>query len=98
MSVLQIIKIIFIASVTLAIVLSVPAIVIRWQPADSPKAASTPREREAAIVLGAGVHGLRLSNVLRTRMTAAISLYRDHKVKKILLTGDGTDFFYNETA
>jgi SanA protein len=62
----------------------------------SPK--STKAERDTAIVLGAGVHGLRLSQMLQSRMMVAIDLYQSNKVKNILVTGDGTDFFYNETA
>lgn len=98
MSILQIIKIIFITFVTLALVVGTPSLVVSSQHASKSQGSSNLREREAAVVLGAGVHGLRLSDALLTRMTAAITLYRDHKVKKILLTGDGTDFFYSETA
>ena len=44
-----------------------------------------------AVVLGAKVHeGGRLSDMLRDRMNAAISLYREGKVGKILLSGDGS--------
>ena len=43
-----------------------------------------------AVVLGAKVHeGGRLSDMLRDRMDTAISLYREGKVKSILLSGDG---------
>jgi SanA protein len=50
-----------------------------------------------AIVLGAGVRGERLSGALQERMNKAIELYREKVVEKILLTGDGTDQWYNET-
>ena len=43
-----------------------------------------------AVVLGAKVHeGGRLSDMLRDRMDTAIALYREGKVKSILLSGDG---------
>lgn len=53
--------------------------------------------RDFAIVLGAGVHGERLSGVLRGRMLKAIDLYKKDLVQKILVSGDGTDSYYNET-
>src|SRR5262245_31836594 len=54
--------------------------------------------RSAAIVLGAGVRGRQqLSPALEARMRKAIELYRKGVAKKILLTGDGTEFYYNET-
>lgn len=52
--------------------------------------------RSFAIVLGAGVHGDTLSDALRARMMRAIDLYRAKQVGKILISGDGTDRFYNE--
>ncbi|MBE6665828.1 MAG: SanA protein [Ruminococcaceae bacterium] len=43
-----------------------------------------------AVVLGAKVHeGGRLSDMLRDRMDTAIALYREGKVKSVLLSGDG---------
>jgi SanA protein len=53
--------------------------------------------REFAIVLGAGVHGYELSGALRARMELALDLYRKQLVRSILLSGDGTDTWYNET-
>jgi vancomycin permeability regulator SanA len=50
-----------------------------------------------AIVLGAGVRGETLSGALQERMNKAIELYQEKVVDKILLTGDGTDQWYNET-
>jgi vancomycin permeability regulator SanA len=44
-----------------------------------------------AIVLGAKVHeGGRLSDMLHDRMDAAIALYQEGKVQKLLLSGDGS--------
>jgi vancomycin permeability regulator SanA len=44
-----------------------------------------------ALVLGAKVHkGGRLSDMLHDRMDAAIALYREGKVQKLLLSGDGS--------
>lgn len=54
--------------------------------------------KEFAIVLGASVRGNDLSEALRARMKVAIELYKNNLVKRILLSGDGTDDYYNETA
>lgn len=53
--------------------------------------------KEFAIVLGASVRGNELSEALRGRMNVAIELYKRGIVKNILLSGDGTDEYYNET-
>ena len=46
---------------------------------------------DVAVVFGAKVHdGGTLSHMLRDRMDTAISLYRDGKVKTLLLSGDGS--------
>jgi len=54
--------------------------------------------REFVVVLGAGVHGVELSGALRARMNLALELYRKQLARNILLSGDGTDPFYNETV
>ncbi|WGL60221.1 ElyC/SanA/YdcF family protein [Pigmentibacter sp. JX0631] len=54
--------------------------------------------KEFAIVLGASVHGDSLSGLLKARMEKAIELYDKKLVKTILMSGDGTDSYYNETA
>jgi vancomycin permeability regulator SanA len=54
--------------------------------------------RDFVIVLGAGVHGVELSGALRSRMALALELYRKQLVRNILLSGDGTDPWYNETV
>lgn len=57
----------------------------------------SPKETwEYAIVLGAGVRGKRLSDALKGRMTKAVDLYTKKRVRRILISGDGTDRFYNE--
>ena len=44
-----------------------------------------------AVVLGAKVHeGGRLSDMLRDRMDTAIALYKEGKVSRLLLSGDGS--------
>jgi SanA protein len=50
-----------------------------------------------AVVLGAGVHGLELSGALKARMEIAVTLLRENLADSILLSGDGTDAYYNET-
>lgn len=55
-------------------------------------------QRPYVIVLGASVFGEKLSGALRDRMTKAIELHKAGLVRKILLSGDGTGEWYNETA
>lgn len=53
--------------------------------------------QRVAIVLGAGVYpNGRLSNILRARMDAAIKLYEDGKVDKLLLSGSNPSASHNE--
>ncbi len=54
--------------------------------------------KEYAIVLGASVHGYALSEALRARMNIALKLYKSGLVRSVLLSGDGTDEYYSETA
>lgn len=56
------------------------------------------QKRDMAIVLGASVHGDELSEALRGRMEVAITLFREGYVRTILLSGDGTNEYYSETA
>ena len=49
------------------------------------------------VVLGAGVHGRELSGALKARMEIAIRLVKTGFVGAILLSGDGTETYYNET-
>jgi len=51
---------------------------------------------EVAIVLGASVEGDEPSPILAERANAAIKLYEDGKVSKILVTGDNATTNYNE--
>jgi SanA protein len=56
-------------------------------------------KRPVAIVFGAGYWSSgALSDVLRDRLDAAIELYRDGRVKKLLLSGDNRVEDYNEPA
>lgn len=57
---------------------------------------SSSPQKEFAIVLGASVHGTRLSHALQDRVNAAIFLYKKGLVKKILMSGDGIENNYNE--
>lgn len=54
-------------------------------------------KRDYVIVLGAGVRGQELSGALKSRMIGAVHLYQNKLVSKILVSGDGTDPYYNET-
>jgi SanA protein len=62
----------------------------------APDVASAP-EAQAAIVLGAGVHpDGTLSPMLADRMQVGVELYKAHKVKKLLLSGDHGRVNYDE--
>ena len=51
---------------------------------------------EVGIVLGAGVHGDTPSKYLEDRLDAAVNLYKNNKIQKLLLTGDNGRKNYNE--
>ena len=52
---------------------------------------------DVAMVLGASVTSKgALSGILKERADAAVALYRDHKVEKILVTGDNGTVSHNE--
>jgi vancomycin permeability regulator SanA len=51
-----------------------------------------------AIVFGAGLHNGKPSLILRDRLDGSIELYRQGKVKKILMSGDNRARNYNEPA
>lgn len=59
--------------------------------------AQVPRER-VALVFGAGVRGERLSRMLAERVNAAIALYQDDKVEKLLMSGDNSSPDYDEVT
>lgn len=58
----------------------------------------SPAKKDFIIALGASVHGESLSGALRARMNTTLKLYQDGLADKILMSGDGTDPYYNETA
>ncbi|MGC0420518.1 SanA/YdcF family protein [Embleya sp. AB8] len=53
--------------------------------------------RDVTMVLGAGVHGDRPSDLLARRLDIALDLYRGHKTRVILVSGDGGGNRYDET-
>ena len=53
-------------------------------------------ERTAILVLGSQTRGTRLSPVLQDRVEAGISLIRNKKGKKLLLSGDHGQRYYDE--
>jgi len=53
-------------------------------------------KREYAIVFGASVKNDMPSNILADRMRTAYELYKSDKIKKVLLSGYGTEKYYNE--
>lgn len=56
-------------------------------------------EAPIALVFGAGLtRGGAPSPVLRQRLDRAIALYREGRVQKLLVSGDNTDRYHDETA
>ncbi len=53
-------------------------------------------QHEYAIVFGASVKNDMPSNILADRMRTAYELYKSEKIKKVLLSGYGTEKYYNE--
>lgn len=51
---------------------------------------------ETAVILGCAVYGNRPSPMLKERLDAGILLYREKKVKKLLMSGDNVHEYYNE--
>lgn len=51
---------------------------------------------KVAIIFGAGVRNNKPSKYLKDRLDAGISLYKNHKVEKILLSGDNGRDEYDE--
>lgn len=62
-----------------------------YTPPDTP-------EHEVAIVFGAQVRNGRLSTVLRDRMDAAIDLYHNGSVNKLLVSGAAPSQWYDEPS
>lgn len=54
--------------------------------------------QSVALVLGASVHGQRLSMPLEDRMRAAVALYHARTVRKLLLSGDHGEASYDEVS
>ena len=82
----------FIALAALLVPITMRLVVSRFlyvSDADIPKT-------EVAIVLGASVEGQEPSPILADRANAAIKLFDDGKVSKILVTGDNASTNYNE--
>ncbi|MBE7412915.1 MAG: YdcF family protein [Leptospiraceae bacterium] len=67
-----------------------------YKKSDISKNYRTVREATVAIVPGAAVYGKTPSPVLRDRLESALLLYKNKKVKKILLSGDNGSHYYNE--
>ncbi len=55
------------------------------------------KEYEYAIVFGASVNNNMPSNILADRIKSAYELYKSNKIKKVLLSGHGSEKYYNET-
>lgn len=55
-------------------------------------------EETTLIVLGAGVLRKEPSGMLKCRMHKALEIFTQQPKLRVLLSGDGTDFHYNETS
>jgi SanA protein len=51
---------------------------------------------EVGIIFGAGINGNKPSKYLKDRLDAGISLYKSHKIEKILLSGDNGNDEHDE--
>ena len=69
---------------------------IAHAPSDIPRLA--PDEQRAAIVLGAGLKDNHPSPLLDDRIVAAASLYRQHRVNALIVSGDNSTRYYDEPS
>ncbi len=92
------IRTIFMLSIVSGVLLLIANIWIEVSGRSQILSAPPTTERPFVIVLGASVYREHLSGALLDRMTKAIELHEAGVVKKILLTGDGTGPWYNETT
>jgi SanA protein len=58
---------------------------------------SVKKSVDAVVVFGAGVRGRELSDALRLRMDTALKLFEKNIARRLILSGDGTSPYYNET-
>ncbi len=54
------------------------------------------QKTEVGIIFGAGINGNTPSKYLKDRLDAGISLYKSHKIEKILLSGDNGNDEHDE--
>ncbi len=54
------------------------------------------KKYDAALILGASVSNNEPSPMLKDRLDAGIELYKESKVDKLIMSGDGQEFYYNE--
>ncbi|NBW80157.1 YdcF family protein [bacterium] len=94
--VLLIVAILLVSVTNVVIIFKIPIFSPPPAPANSVLAES--ELSPTLIVLGAGVRKKELSGMLKCRMTKALELYSAHQADRVLLSGDGTDTHYNETA
>ena len=55
-------------------------------------------QRQVAVILGAQVSSGQPSEALQGRLDAGIELYKQHKVDKLLMSGDGSSDHYDEVT
>lgn len=89
-------------SLIVVLALSFPFLWQRWVDASYAPLIFNAEEapaRRVAIVLGARVYpDGRLSGMLRDRVDTAVELYKQGKVRKLLMTGDNSHVDYNEPS
>lgn len=61
------------------------------------RAAAEVPARQVAVVFGASVRGKQLSATLERRVEAAVELHRRGRVERILVSGDNSSPYYNES-
>ena len=79
-------------------VLVAAAFFVEWRYRDRIVSAAAAPPAPVALVFGAGLErGGTPSPILRQRLDAAVGLYRRGTVKKLLVSGDNTDRYHDET-
>jgi vancomycin permeability regulator SanA len=94
----RMIQIIFIASfVTLVLLVTFPLFVYYEYRQKIYIDVSAVEQHDIAIVFGAAAYGVDLpSPPLKDRLDVAAALYKDGKIKKIIVSGDNSSEYYNE--
>jgi vancomycin permeability regulator SanA len=79
-----------------AVAVLVPTAVVWFQSSDRLRTVADAPAEPVAVVFGAGLDGTRPSPYLQHRLDAALGLYREGRVRAVLVTGDNGQVGYDE--